>query len=520
MYGVGYPVMYKTTAGGYALWFLIVLAFGKILATSLTMGVGGSGGIFAPSLFIGVTAGYAYGDIVDHLFGAGAGQPALYAVIAMGAVFAAAARAPLTSLASVVEMTGDFSLTLPVMLAVAIATAVSRALSYSTIYTAKLLRRGSDIDRAAPWRALQDLKLTDVMRPFQPALPIPPVLPVLPVLPADTGTPTAIAAAANGGGTAARPAAADGPATGRYDPQALFASDSLAKALRQLEVYGRDGLPVISADGRRVEGWITSGTVLRALARRLGGTGNAAVAQASADRDRCDDTEAMPQDSPAPIAGYQVTELTITADSPAAGRNLHEVTWPQAGIPVSVLRGRRLGPPDPGITLAEGDRVGLLIPAPSGPERPHQDRVRGGKDLPRPHNGGMSAWARIARYAARPARNPCSSSALISCASPASTASIAVRIAIAAVRPRSVNRTSIRRRSTGSLRRSRYSRRTRVSINWLAACLLSPSEATTSAWGLNVGSGVARSKSARTNGPLRGTSSHPAPASARPTAWR
>jgi chloride channel protein, CIC family len=394
MYGVGYPVMFKATAGGYALWFLIVLAFGKILATSLTMGVGGSGGIFAPSLFIGVTTGYAYGDIVDHLFGAGAGQPALYAVIAMGAVFTAAARAPLTSLASVVEMTGDFSLTLPVMLAVAIATAVSRALSYGTIYTTKLLRRGSDIDQAAPWRALQDLKLTDVMRPFRPALPIPPVLPALP---ADTGTPTA-SAVASGSGTAAHPAAADGPATYRYDPQALFASESLAEALRQLEVYGRDGLPVISADGRRVEGWITSATVLRALARRLAGTSDAAVeADASAGWGRCDDTEAMLVHRPALLAGYQVAELTITADSPAAGRNLHEVTWPQAGIPVSVLRGRRLGPPDPGITLAEGDRVCLLIPAPSGPERPHPDSVRGGKDLPWPHNGGRPAWARIAR---------------------------------------------------------------------------------------------------------------------------
>jgi CIC family chloride channel protein len=152
MYGVGYPVMDKTTAGGYALWFLIVLAFGKILATSLSLGIGGSGGIFAPSLFIGVTSGYAYGDIVNHLFGAGAGQPALYAVVAMGAVFASATRAPLTSLASVVEMSGDFSLTLPVMLAVAVATAVSRGLSYGTIYTTKLLRRGTDIDRAAPWR--------------------------------------------------------------------------------------------------------------------------------------------------------------------------------------------------------------------------------------------------------------------------------------------------------------------------------------------------------------------------------
>ena len=167
MYGVGYPVMYKATAGQYALWFLALLAFAKIAACSLTIGIGGSGGVFAPSLFIGVTSGMAFGDIVHHLFGPGAGQPALYAVVAMGAVFASAARAPLTSLASVVEMTGDFALTLPVMLAVAIASTISRALSYGTIYTTKLLRRGTDIDRATPWRALADLKIADAMRPFR-----------------------------------------------------------------------------------------------------------------------------------------------------------------------------------------------------------------------------------------------------------------------------------------------------------------------------------------------------------------
>jgi chloride channel protein, CIC family len=136
MYGVGYPVMYKATAGQYALWFLVVLAFAKIAACSLTIGIGGSGGVFAPSLFIGVTSGMAFGDVVHHIFGAAAGQPALYAVVAMGAVFASAALAPLTSLASVVEMTGDFALTLPVMLAVAIASTISRALSYGTRYPA------------------------------------------------------------------------------------------------------------------------------------------------------------------------------------------------------------------------------------------------------------------------------------------------------------------------------------------------------------------------------------------------
>ena len=87
LYGVGYPVMYKAVAGSYALWFLVLLVFTKMVATSLTIGIGGSGGVFAPSLFIGATSGMAFGEVVNHLFGPGAGQPALYAVVAMGAVF-------------------------------------------------------------------------------------------------------------------------------------------------------------------------------------------------------------------------------------------------------------------------------------------------------------------------------------------------------------------------------------------------------------------------------------------------
>ena len=251
MYGVGYPVMYKATAGGYVLWFLIVLAFAKIIACSLTIGIGGSGGVFAPSLFIGVTSGMAFGDIVHHLFGAAAGQPALYAVVAMGAVFTSAARAPLTSLASVVEMTGDFTLTLPVMLAVAIASTISRALSYGTIYTTKLLRRGTDIDRTAPWRALQDLKVADAMQPFRPPFPV--------------------KRGANGASQAAgaAPASLPGPVTSERDPQAIFATESLAQTLRQLEVYGRDGLPVLSDDGQQIAGWVTNAGVLAAVAREV-----------------------------------------------------------------------------------------------------------------------------------------------------------------------------------------------------------------------------------------------------------
>jgi chloride channel protein, CIC family len=367
MYGVGYPVMFKATAGGYVLWFLILLAVAKIAATSLTMGIGGSGGVFAPSLFIGVTSGMAFGDIAQHLFGAAAGPPALYAVVAMGAVFTSAARAPLTSLASVVEMTGDFTLILPVMLAVAIASTVSRALSYGTIYTTKLLRRGTDIDRTTPWRALQDLKVSDAMQAFQPPF----------IIGSGSGAITRSDVTASAPGPAA---ALPGPVTGDLDPQAIFATESLAQALRQLEIYGRDGLPVLSDDAKHITGWVTNAAVIAAVAREIravqhhaaqaqetAGTAAGAAEQISdstgapgADHDR----ESAAAQPPNPLPGYRVLEITLPDDSPSVGSKLSDITWPSGYTPVSLLRNRHLRSPDPHLIMRPGDRIALLTQPP------------------------------------------------------------------------------------------------------------------------------------------------------------
>jgi CIC family chloride channel protein len=352
MYGVGYPVMYKAVAGDYVLWFLLVLAAGKILACSLTLGIGGSGGVFAPSLFVGVTSGMAFGEIADHLFGPGAGQPALYAVVAMGAVFTSAARAPLTSVASVVEMTGDYALTLPVMLAVAIATATSRALSYGTIYTTKLLRRGYDVDRAAPWRAFSDLTAADAMRPFPAPLTV------------TGGRGGHASRTRSDDGTAAPQMPLPGTITYRSDPHAVYGGESLTQTLRQLAAFGRDGLPVLSADGGQAAGWITNDSVLRAIARQIG------TAPPQADGPPARTAAAGPPDRatepPTPLPGHQVLEITIGSSSPGAGKALGTITWPPGYLPVSVLHRRRLHEPHPDLVLAPGDRISLLTGAAPG----------------------------------------------------------------------------------------------------------------------------------------------------------
>jgi CIC family chloride channel protein len=192
------------------------------------------------------------------------------------------------------------------------------------------------------------MKVTDAMHPFGVPLP------------------------AGGGGSSAADFAAGvasvaGPVTRQLDPQVVFAGESLGQALRQLEVYGRDGLPVISADGQRVEGWVTSTSVLRALARQLGDAqAETARAQLAADWEHAD-LESSLREPPSPLHGYRVAEITITDGSPAGGQRLADVAWPAGSVPVTVLRAGRLRPPEPGIVLRAGDRISLLAPAPRTP---------------------------------------------------------------------------------------------------------------------------------------------------------
>ena len=145
MYGVGYPVLGNAVDGRYAIAFLVVLLIGKMVACSLTIGIGGSGGVFAPSLFIGAALGAGFGQIVHAISPEVAGPTGAYALIGMGAVFAGSARAPITAVVILFELTGEYSIILPLMGAIVLAVGVSHLVSHDSIYTAKLRRRGVDL---------------------------------------------------------------------------------------------------------------------------------------------------------------------------------------------------------------------------------------------------------------------------------------------------------------------------------------------------------------------------------------
>jgi chloride channel protein, CIC family len=138
----GYGWVQKAMTGGYIGWSLIFLALVKILAMSLTISSGGSGGVFGPNVYIGGMVGAWLAFAIDQLVPGAALNPAAFAVVGMAAVFAGTARVPIATLVMVAEMTGGYGLIVPSMLAATVAFVVERAISagfkYPRLYEAQV----------------------------------------------------------------------------------------------------------------------------------------------------------------------------------------------------------------------------------------------------------------------------------------------------------------------------------------------------------------------------------------------
>ncbi len=161
--GVGYEAI-DTALQNRELWIMLLLLGPlKILATSITIGSGGSGGIFAPSLFMGAMAGGAFGCGIHAIFPEFTAQPGAYALVGMGAVVAGTTHAPIQAFLILFELTQDYRIILPLMICCVISTVVARTLKKESIYTLKLLRRGIDIQAGRDVNILKGLKVGDFM---------------------------------------------------------------------------------------------------------------------------------------------------------------------------------------------------------------------------------------------------------------------------------------------------------------------------------------------------------------------
>ncbi len=162
--GVGYESINRALSGNMVLWFLALLIVAKILAVSITIGSGGSGGIFAPSLFIGAMTGGVMGVAVNHLWPGSVAAVGAYSLVGMAAVVAAATHAPITAILIVFELTNDYKIILPLMISCIIATILAMRLQDHSIYTLKLIRRGVDLRKGRSVDMLQNLPVSRIMR--------------------------------------------------------------------------------------------------------------------------------------------------------------------------------------------------------------------------------------------------------------------------------------------------------------------------------------------------------------------
>ncbi|MFB6347051.1 MAG: chloride channel protein [bacterium] len=160
---VGYPVIDQIFTAELPVALMIGLFFAKIVATDFTLGSGGSGGVFAPSLFMGAMLGGAYGKIIHGYFPAYTADPGSYALVGMGGLVAGATHAPITAMIILFEMTRDYKIILPLMLVCVLSTVITYFVETKNIYTTKLLNRGIDITQGKEANLLQSIKAKEAM---------------------------------------------------------------------------------------------------------------------------------------------------------------------------------------------------------------------------------------------------------------------------------------------------------------------------------------------------------------------
>lgn len=142
--GVGYEATDTALKGGFGLWLLAALAVAKIVATAISLAGGFGGGIFSPSLVIGALVGGAYGIVATGIFPELSSGKEAYTLVGMGACAAAVLGAPISTILIVFELTGDYAITIAVMVAVVIATLVTQTFVGKSFFTWQLAERGID----------------------------------------------------------------------------------------------------------------------------------------------------------------------------------------------------------------------------------------------------------------------------------------------------------------------------------------------------------------------------------------
>jgi CIC family chloride channel protein len=357
IFGVGYGTIEQVLHNELPLRLMAILVVVKLLATSLTIGSGGSGGVFAPSLFLGAMLGGSFGTVVHIVFPTVTAAPGAYALVGMAAVFAAAARAPITSILILFELTGDYRIILPLMLATVISTFLAERLYEESIYTLKLSRRGVRLARGRDVDVMQTVRVGEVMATQADTVPTTMPLSTLaraferthhhsfPVLDPQGELYGIIGIrdlerALSGG-------AIDGLTAGDIATTSVvtvYPEEPIAHAIERMAPRDLSRLPVVDpAHPRRLLGIIRRGDIGRAY--------NVGIMRRAERQHRVDQLRT------GPIADSEVLELEIDGTSPLADKIVSDIQLPEGCLLVAIRRDRQFIVPHGPTQLTVGDLV-------------------------------------------------------------------------------------------------------------------------------------------------------------------
>ncbi len=333
------------SAGDLVLWAVPLLVVLKMVTNALTRSGGGSAGTFMPSLFIGGVLGTGLALAVEPIWFADL-QPGSYAMVGMAATFAAVARAPLTAIIMVFEITGNYSLVLPLMLAASLASFLADRVHHDSVYTMPLTQAGVHLVKTEDVDLLDTVTVGEVMthidETLHPAMTISEAarfldksrhhgMPVVEKNGKLAGVLTLIDVALAEGKpdeTLVRDAMTDRPIT-------VTPTMPVSSALARMAALGVGRLPVVDdIDPRRVVGMFRRNSVVEAYHHALG---------ASTDRHLY--RQRLRQRVQPGATFY---EVPVPPASAAAGKRIRDLEWPEEAVLVSIRR-------DAAVIIPHGD---------------------------------------------------------------------------------------------------------------------------------------------------------------------
>ena len=358
IFGVGYESINLALSNDFTIQITLALLLLKMLATLLTLGSGGSGGVFAPSLFMGAMLGATFGQVVNLLFPSITAPAGAYALVGMAAFFSGAAHAPVTAILIMFEMTGDYQIILPLMLATVISTLVSRLLSKDSIYTLKLSRRGVNLEQGQDIDVMQGVKVHEIMTTdfdiVSPDLPISLLAEIftethhhgLPVCDGD-GNLVGIVTIQDLEVALSEPYRGERKVidiASKLDLLVAYPEESVWEALRRLSIRDVGRLPVLeNIDGRKFVGIIRRNDIVRAYKIAIINRSHHQYKSEILKLGKLD--EAM------------FLHLEIPSEAAVVGKRVNQIELPEECLIVSVQRGKKQYVVHGNTVIQSGDRI-------------------------------------------------------------------------------------------------------------------------------------------------------------------